>query len=166
MTKRKGLKIGSKIIEQGKVYRVFGIEKKKVDGKMEIIIHYQPLYTNVTNNTIVCSIPESRLKRINVRRPVSKKEMDELLEDLSKRSKEKDSLEIVKAKLILGLNNIYKTAAVIKRYWREKKQEGDGFSKTKNDILNMAIDRSVEEVALVNETTLSKAKDKIIVALH
>ncbi len=166
MTERKRLKIGSKIIEGGKVYRVFEIEEKKVNGKIEIIIHYQPHYTDVSNKTLVCSIPESSLKKINVRRPVSKKEMNELLGNLSKRSKKRNALEIVKAKSILSLNDIYKTVIVIKRYWREKKKEGDSFSKSKKDILDMAINKTVEEVALVTGISLSKAKDKIIIALN
>ena len=166
MTERKRLKIGSKIIEGGKVYRVFEIEEKKVNGKIEIIIHYQPHYTDISNKTLVCSIPESSLKKINVRRPVSKKEMNELLGGLSKRSKKRNALEIVKAKSILSLNDIYKTVIVIKRYWREKKKEGDSFSKSKKDILDMAINKTVEEVALVTGISLSKAKDKIIIALN
>ncbi len=89
-----------------------------------------------------------------------------MLGNLSKRSKKRNALEIVKAKSILSLNDIYKTVIVIKRYWREKKKEGDSFSKSKKDILDMAINKTVEEVALVTGISLSKAKDKIIIALN
>lgn len=165
MDKIKGFKIGSKIVERGIVYKVFKIEIEKTDGKIDRIIYYRPYYTDYINSTLVCSIPESSLGE-SIRGPISKKEMNELLQGLSKRSRKRRALDVIKAKKILNSNDIHKTAKILKRYWREKKREGGSFTRTKKEILNIAIDRIIEEIAVVKGISLDKAKKEITIALN
>jgi RNA polymerase-interacting CarD/CdnL/TRCF family regulator len=165
MGKTKRFKVGSKLIEKGVVYRVYKIEIEKTNGKVERVIHYRPYYTDYVNSTLVCSIPESSLDE-NIRRPVSKKEINELLRDLSKKSRKRNSLDAVKAKKILNSNDIHKTAKVLKKYWREKKRNGASFTGTKRGILEIAINRIIEEIAIVKGTSLDKAKKEITSALN
>lgn len=166
MGKTKRLKIGSKLIEKGKTYRVFKIKKKKIEDKYQRIIYYKPFFKNSLNESIVCSIPESSIINAHIRKPVSKDKIDEVLTVLSKRIRERQPLDIIKAKDILNSDDIFKTAKILKRYWKAQKREGEALSKSKKDVLNLAIDRIVEEVALVSGISLSKAKDKIIAALN
>lgn len=158
------LKIGTKLVEAGKVYTIYRINEEKADGKTRRIICYKPHYSNISNNTVICSLPENNLTEANVRQPISAKELKEIIEGLSGKSRYLE-LDAIEAKLILESNSIYETAEIIKRCWREKSENEEGFTKTKRDILELAIDKIVEEVALVGGTSLDTARLTITKAL-
>lgn len=158
-------KVGNKIIERGKVYKVFKITKAKFDDKLERVIHYRYYFENSADRSIVCSIPECSIEHPDIRKPVSRKEIDAMLEFLSKRTRNQDDLDIAEAKSELYLNDILKTAEIIKRCFKEKRSKGQEFSKTKKDLLKAATESIVEEVALVHSVSLNSAKEKITIAL-
>lgn len=163
MSLKHKLKVGSKIVECGEVYRVFKIEKREQNGNSEKIIHYKACFINSTNETVVCSIPANSLGEVNIRVPVTKEELEGLLEGLSKRPNR--SYEVDEAKPILGLNDAHKTASVLRCYWREKNKNSETFSKAKKDVLGIAISRTIEEVAAVSGVSLKKAEDVLNLAL-
>lgn len=165
MTNNNNHRVGSKIVERGKVYRVFKINKKKYNGKVERIIHYCPYYKDPICSGIVFSIPESSLSITNIRHPVTKNEMLQHLKFLSKRSRNLAPIDAVQAKTVLNLNDIEKTIEILKCCWTEKRKDDDTFSKPKQEILELAIERTIEEVALIFEISLEKAKNKISLAL-
>lgn len=158
-------KVGSTIVERGKVFKVFKITKTKFNDKLERVIHYRYYFENLINNSLVCSIPECNIEHPDIREPVSRKEIDEILILLSKKAKDQNELDITEAKSELNLNDIFKTAEVIKRCFKEKRRKGQEFSKTKKDLLKAATESIVEEVALVHSVSLSNAKEKITIAL-
>lgn len=160
-----GYKVGSKLVEKGKVFRVFKVEDANINGKKDKIIHYLPLFKNITNNTLTCSIPESSIGTTLLRKPVSKEKINEVLAGLSKRTRYVNPVDAVVAKTKLNLNDIDITARVLRKYWLVKKKNVDTFTKTKRDVLDMAVDRLVEEVAYVVGISLTKAEEKIKVAL-
>lgn len=121
MESSKTYKVGDKLVERGKVYRIFKVEKKKTNGEIERVIHYCPYYKNSMNKTLICSIPESSLINSSIREPVSKKEIKELILNLSKKTRKASDLNTDQAKATLNLNDIHKTANILRRYWREKK---------------------------------------------
>jgi len=168
MQKRKKVKfkVGSKLIEGGRVYNVYKIKKEKVLEKTQRIIHYRPFYMNCRNDDIDCSIPESNLDQTDMREPVTKKEIRKILRSLSVKSGERKRINPPEAKTSLYLNDIHKTFDVIKSYWGEKKQNGSEFTKVKKDILGSGTDRAVEEVAYIIGISLDNAKQKIIKALE
>ncbi len=155
------LRVGNKLIEYGKVYRVFKIEKKGIDGKTERIIHYKPFFVNSLNDTLICSIPESGLKEANIRRPISKVEVRDLVKVLRKRTKVIKPIDANEAKDAMKLNDIYETAKVLRKFWREKKKKKDTFTKNKSDVLESAMQRVVEEFAIVQKISLTKAKERL-----
>ena len=120
MTKSIKFKVGSKFIERGKVYRIFKIERHKYNGRTERIIHYCPYFKNSINKTLVCSIPESSLVASNIRTPIPKNEVGDVFSNLSKKIRHQKDLNADQAKITLDLNDIYKTADILKRYWRRK----------------------------------------------
>lgn len=162
MKNDKKLQVGSKFVEHGRVYNVFKIERKKIEEKIERIIFYRPYFKNFKNNTLICSIPEKNIKEYtHIRAPISKKDLTELLKNFPKKTKDEKNVDIVEAKTILTSNDIEKTAEVFKRFWREKQRSGVDFTKAKKDILAKAVDSMIEEAALVLETSLEKAQEKI-----
>ena len=160
------LRIGSKIIERGKVYRVYKIKEKNINGNIERIIFYKPYYVNTRNDTLICSIPETNLKDTNIRIPISKEKVNEVFISLNKRIRVMNPLDTGEAKDTLNLNDIDKSVRVLKKYWREKKRNGDKFTKTKRDVLDMAIRRIVEEIALVKRLSLKRAEEEIMGTLQ
>ena len=163
---KKKLRIGSKLIEAGKVYRVYKISFDKNNGKRERTIHYKPHYQNSINGSLVCSIPECNLEHTDIRKPITKTEIGQVLKYLSKRSNKKQEVDVVIAKTILNLNDVYETAKVAKGFWKEKHRKDVNFTKYKTDVLEMAISKMVEEVALIFEVSVDNAKQKITVALE
>jgi RNA polymerase-interacting CarD/CdnL/TRCF family regulator len=159
------LKVGQKLIERGKVYRIFKIEEKKLNGETRHIVHYKPYYKSSTDSSLVCSIPAESLERTNIRRPVTKDVIEELLEFLSKRIRSKVELDTLQAKDVLKLNDIQRSSRVLRRYWIAKKKREETLTKTQRDVIQIAIKRIVEEVAVVTGTSLTKAEEKIITAL-
>jgi len=162
--RRKNLKIGSKLIEGGTVYRVFKIKNSRKNGEADRIIYYKPYFKNDINRTITCSIPESSIEETLIRKPISKEEAEEVLKKLASRTR-RVPLDVNRAKTEMVLNDIYITVKIVKRYWREKLVNSEGFSKTKKNILEMALDKVVEELAIVNNTSLGSAEEKVLAAL-
>ena len=72
---------------------------------------------------------------------------------------------MVEAKVTLGGNDIYESVEILKIYWREKNKNEEGFTKAKKDILNLALEKIVEEVALIQKTSLEAARTAITKAL-
>ena len=160
------IKIGSKIVDGGTVYEVFKIEKSKNGDGTQRIIFYRPFFEDLVNGDIVCSIPEINMTPPDMRKPVSKKEVEEVFILLSKRSNKSVEVDIIKAKDVLKLNSIFKTAEVLKNVYKEKMRKGDEFSKSKKDLLNMSFKKIIEEIALVYRVSLSTAEKKINSALE
>jgi RNA polymerase-interacting CarD/CdnL/TRCF family regulator len=163
----KKFRVGSKIVDNGQVFTVFKIHKKKDDrGEIERILHYKPYFKRSENNLLKCSIPEKNLKQANIRDPVSKQEIDEILKKLRKKIRPRNPVDAVAAKTKLKHNNIHTTAGVLKRFWKEKKRKGDSLSKTQRDIFDNALNKIVEEVAIVKGIKLEKAEEKLRLALE
>lgn len=163
---KKSLRIGSKIVEKGKVYRVFKIDKKKLNGKTERIIHYRPFFKNQISQSFECSIPESNMEEANIRRPVSKKRARELMKSLSKGVRITKPLNVTKAKDALKLNDIEESIGILKRYWEVRSRDEDGFTKSKKDVLESAMNRVIEELALVNRVSPDTAEKRVKTALN
>lgn len=159
------LKIGDKLVEGGKVYEVFEISKGKIGDNIERIIHYRPSFGNPINDSLVCSIPECNIEHPNKRYTMSKKEVNEILQYLAQKTKRFIELDIQEAKDTLLLNDLSKTARVLKKCYKEKEVKGVDFAKSKKDILSRAKDGIVEEIAIVHKVSLKYAEEKVMTAL-
>lgn len=164
--KNRPFKVGDKIVDFGQVYRIFKIKKQKnKKGKEERVIVFRPYFKTRQNRTLVCSIPVKNIVKTNIRRPISKKELRKLLKELSKKADVKNPINTTRLREMLCLNEAHKTTQVLKALWLDKNDESTSFTKTRKDILNLAIKRLVEEVAFVNRISLGKARKQIKTAL-
>lgn len=159
------IKIGSKIIEGGTAYQVFKIENTKNGSETQSIVFYKPCFDNSNSSDIVCSIPEHNINPPDMRRPVSKKEMEEVFIFLSKKTTSNAEVDIMKSKDVFRLNDIFKTAEVLRDVFKEKILKGEEFSKSKRDLMDASVGKMVEEIALVYRVSLEGAKKKLFVAL-
>jgi RNA polymerase-interacting CarD/CdnL/TRCF family regulator len=164
---KKSFKVGDKIVNFGQVFRIFKSKKKKISkDKEEKIIFFRPYFKNRKNRTLICSIPVNNLDKTNIRRPISKKELRLLLKKLSRKSGVKEPINLAQARGVLGLNDIYKTAQVLKSLWVEKNDESANFSESRKNLFKLLMKQLVEEVAFVGRISLIQARKKIKVALE
>ena len=162
--KKRTIGIGSKLIEKGQVYRVFSIKREKINGSYEKVIYYKPYYKDSINSSVVCSIPIRSIEDTLIRRPITKGEANGILKGLSKRTRAK-SLDTNAAKDSLKLNDIYESARVLRRYWREKKRNKESFTKSQKDVLEVAFNRIIEEIALIYKISPTRSREKLTNAL-
>jgi len=155
------LRVGNKLVEGGRVFRVFKIGKKKFNGKTDRVIHYRPLF-NKNINDFVCSVPETSLSEMNIRRPLSRKELKEILGSLSKKAGGLRINNDVEAKEVLKSNSAERVSKLIKTYWKKKDNVDEVFTKNKKDILEGGIEKLAEEVALSYRISPESAKEKIL----
>jgi len=167
MKDKKSLKVGDRIVDFGQVYRIFKIEKqKRAKGKEETVIFFRPYFKTKQNRTLICSIPVNNIKKTKIRRPISKKELRKLLKELSQKSDIEIPINITRAKEMLNLNDPHEIVRILKSLWLEKNDKSTSFTKTREKVLRLAIKRLVEEVALVNNMSIEKAKSQIEEALE
>jgi len=125
------LKVGDKIVHFGQIYRIFRAKRKK------------------------------GIKKTNIRKPLSKKEINKLLKKLTVQFKSKDIPDAGKLREKLVLNDPAKLVRVLRQLWRDKKNEETNFTKSKENVFKLALKKLSQEVALVKNIKLDKAKEKI-----
>lgn len=165
MIKNKRFKVGDKIINFNRVFRIFKISQQEDKDKKEIIISFRPYFQTKEKRILTFSIPVDSVDKTNIRKPISKKELKELLSDLAKSSNLKAPLDIIKTREELNINNPKVKVQILKCLWKEKNNSKVNFTKIKSDVLELAIKLLLEEVALVSGITLEKAEQKIKSAL-
>jgi len=159
----KNLKVGSKIVDRGKVYRVFKLEKTNSRSKAfgGRLVHYKPHFKESPDYGIVCSIPQSSLYESNIRKPLSKNEIDNILKGLSKKGIIDTDLDLNVCEDVLKENSLHKTAEILRKFYRAQKKLGEEFTKKYRDFLDRIFEHVVEEVALVFGTSLEGAREKV-----
>ena len=162
------IKVGDELVEFGKVYKVFKIESKpSFDGLVEEHVFFKPIYDTSDNRTLSCSIPVKNITQANIRRPLEKKKMSEILNLLSTldASSEVHVLDINEAREILKLNNPAESARVLVGIWKEINTVEDLATKSRRDIFDMSLKNLTQEVAFAYELSLEEAEKKLQKAL-
>jgi RNA polymerase-interacting CarD/CdnL/TRCF family regulator len=156
-------KVGDKIVHFGEIYLIFEIKKQKTrDGqKEEPIICFRPYFGNKEDKSLICSIPVANIEKTDIRKSISKKELKQLLKELSKKLDIEAPIDINKAKEKLILNSMEANVQILKKLWREKKEELINFTKTKSDLFETVMKRLAEEIAFVGGSSLVEARKKI-----
>lgn len=159
----KMFKVGDKIVRFGQVYKIFKI--KSTEGKRGKVIFFRHYFKSKQNKTLIYSIPVKNIDKTNIRRPVSKEELKLLVKKLSKKSDVKKPINLVQARGVLCLNDIYETAQILKSLWIEENDESANFSESKKDVFGLSKEQLVEEIAFVSGISLVMAREKIKRAL-
>ena len=163
MNDKHQFKVGDKIVDFGQVYRIYKIKKDKtLEGKREDCIYYKPYFKSEKNQSLVCSIPRSNVEEENLRKPVSKKKINETLKLLGQKPNSETVINIAIASTYLKENNPIETARLLKILWLEKQSNKEKkLSTRKKMISENAMRHLVEEIAVVQNISLKKAKEKI-----
>ena len=169
MSGNENIRVGSKLIEGGRVYKIFKIEEE--------IIYYKPYFSKKViytekferefkkaDTSMICSIPKHNLSSTLIREPLSKKDIQIFLKGLAIEP-ENYEIDNNEAKNILNLNDLKETMKLLCRYWKEKNKTETNFSESKKRVLVAAAERICEEIACVFEISLEKAENKLTAAL-
>lgn len=165
MQKRK-YKVGSKIIEGGRVHRIFKSAKKKdLDGIKVQTIFFKPYFKIDSDNFLTSSIPLKNTELANIRKAVTRSNLLDLMLYLEKKARNSIvQIDLLKEKL--NKNNARRTAQVVKALWLDKNNIATSFSPSKKTIYKKALRIFCEEYALIRNTTVEKAEAKIEEALE
>ncbi|MGI6278736.1 MAG: hypothetical protein ACOYJ8_02960 [Patescibacteria group bacterium] len=154
------LKVGDKIIDFGRVYRIFKINKKKKSSPGRLI-HFRPFYKKVNNRDLICTIPEENLSKTNMRRPLKKKEIKELLKDFLSPLDSAESVNYDQAKKVIATNDLSAMINSTKNLYYSRKIEGKDFTVSQKRIFNSLIGRIAEESAFILGKKPEEIKEKI-----
>lgn len=150
------VKVGDKIVENGRVYRIFKIKKRKLNGEAKRFAFFRRYYKKDTDRSVVSSLPVDAVDKANIRKPVNKKDIKRAKKILSKgKSRKKVKLKTLKSKF--NENDIVKTAEVAKRLWDEK-QDRENLPPTKKKLYKKSIRSLSEEFAFVLDKNLKEGK--------
>ena len=163
MNDKHQFKVGDKVVDFGQVYRVYKIKKDRtLEGKREDCIYYKPYFKSERNQSIVCSIPKSNVEEENLRKPVSKKKINQVLKLLGQELSGETAINVAKANTYLKENDPVETAQLIKILWLEKQgNEEKKLSTRKKMMYQNAMGYLAEEIAVVQNIGLKKAREKI-----
>jgi len=158
-------RVGDKIVDFGQVCRISKI-KKSSKGKKEKTIFFRPFFRTKLNKTLIYSVPLDNINKTKIRKPVSKKKLRQFLKELSRKLKIKEPVDVNGAKEALNSNDLHKIGAILKALQLERNDESKKFGKAKKDILDLAMERLIEEIAFVSEVSLVKSRKKIEAVLR
>lgn len=163
MAKRKKVrfKTGDRIVEAGRVFRIFKTRyEKNGEGEEHKVIYFKPQYKK-NKNALVCSIPVDSADEARIRKPTTKTEFKDILKYLGKETKIKGKINTSTLNDKLNKNKVKTTAYVLKKLWVDKNNDNTSFSPTKKRIYRKAFRNLSEELAWLEDTTVKKAKKKI-----
>lgn len=159
-------RVGDKIVEFGQVFNIFQIKNQKTtDGKFEKVVFFKPYFKINNASNIICSIPLNNIEKTEIRKPITTKELKRLFKRLKKANSNNFALSIIKAKELLKSDNPLTMIKLLRILYKEKKTQPDSFSKSKKDVFESAMNKLVQEFALVSRSTPDKAREKITFAL-
>lgn len=162
------IKVGDELVEYGKVYKVVRIEEKmSYDGKLTSYVFFAPVYITADNKTVNCAVPLSNIAQANIRRPLDKEKITQIL-DFSSNLKivnDGEVFDVTCAREVLKRNDPEASAQVLKWAWKEIKKDQEGATKSKKDMLTLSIQNLAQEVALAFDLTLEGAEEKLHKAL-
>ena len=157
----KSLKIGVKLIDYGEVLSIAKIHKKEITGKKIPVLRLRPHYKTNSNKTLVYSVPVINLKNGTIRRLLDKKSFKKILiEELNEQTMTAPASK-TDAKEILKNKSPRIAIKLLKCMWIEQ-QISENFTKGKKDMLQLAIDRLVQEYAFIHDIPLEEAEKKLL----
>lgn len=159
--KKAKYKVGDRIVEAGRVFRIFKVRyDKNGENEEKKVIYFKPQFKKNTN-ALECSIPVESALDAGIRKPSTKTEFKDLLKMLTKRGRKNGKINTAGLKDKLNKNRAKTTAYVLRKLWLDKNNENTSFSPTKKRIYKKALRNLSEELAWLEKTTVKRARDKI-----
>ncbi|MBD3279640.1 MAG: hypothetical protein GF390_02925 [Candidatus Pacebacteria bacterium] len=159
-------KVGDTLVRFGRVYRIFKVKNKKVNGNKQKLIYFKAVYPKDHHSQVTCSIPIDNMSKTTIRKPFAKADLKKILKRFRRTPRNKKKINVKYAKEALKDNSLEKMAQFIRRLWREKQDPEINFSTTKKRLFSSFINRIKEELAYVLDLNPDQAKKKIMLSLE
>lgn len=160
----KPFKVNDKVVDFGQVYRIFKVEKLKKGAEVEEILHFKPFY-KIDNSNDICTIPAKNIVLTNIRRPVSKTRMNEVLEIVPSKKSTRIPFNPIRAKEELRLNKPEIAIRILIDLSLDRNNALTSSTNNKRNLFEIAMKALVEEVAYVFHISPTSAKKKIEIRL-
>lgn len=160
-------KVGDHLVKFGKLYKITKIKEEKIGDseEKERMIYYRPVYIKRERHNVLCSIPEKNVNKIDIRRPHSKKALNNFLKNVAEITQADKKLRTKKVKTYVYTNNLDDVAYYMKNLWLEKKDPDINYVTSKRRVFEKLLATSKEEIAHTFDISLKKAEKKIFKAL-
>jgi RNA polymerase-interacting CarD/CdnL/TRCF family regulator len=160
-------KKGDILIDFGKAYIVSEIKNQKnFEGITEPFIIYKPWLDDWPDRSLVCSIPMSSLSSSNMRRPLKKVEINNLLNLTNDKVEFSKFHDDVKFDEILQSNDLVKIIKLLIRLWVPVKDQTNKTSKTRRRTCSDAIEILSLEIGIVYNIPREKAEQLLLSKLE
>lgn len=148
------------MISFGQVYQVVNLKtQKNHEGKEDTYIYYQSYFEDAPSRSLTGSIPVSSLDKTNRRKPISKEELQSLIDEL--KTSDPANADLKNTDAVFKQNDIHEAANLTKALWQDKCDVETTFSPNKADSLDTALKYLSQEIALVMDITPENAVKKI-----
>ena len=151
------LKVGDRVVRYGRVLKVFQIKNE--------MVYFQPNFTSPSNNSLTYQVSAKNVHASNIRKVVSKKELQQLFKSILSQPAELGSINSMEVRLSLTNNDLTETLKALKNLWLERIGKTASLASGKLSIYQQALEQATEEVAAVKNVALDKAKQAIMSAL-
>ena len=158
-------KKGDVLMNGGKLYQVFKIQKKKTGEVLQKVMFYKRLYAPNKGGEIICSVPIANISKTRIRNPHSKKQLEKLFSILKKKTEGTQKVDINNSSDIIFSEKIVDKAHLLKDLWLEKNQPDVTFSHTKKKVFTQILRVLREEIAYAFNIPVNDAEKKILSAL-
>jgi len=157
------LKKGDFIIDFGQVFQIIDTKTITNPTGTDTLLIFSPFFKPDQESEITSSIPLKNIDKTTIRPPISRKQVQEVLDVLSDKKIKKDIIvvDVLTAKAVLNQNNPYEIAQTVRKIYLEKICKDMKFTGSKNYIFELLISRLAEEIALVLDISPDKATTKI-----
>ncbi len=159
-------KVGDQLVRFSSLYTVTDIKERKKKTGTETILYFEPFYKNQRNETLICSIPLNNISLTSIRRPLSKKQLKELYNDLASREVERVSLKQNDLTKRLNDNDPAESVKILKNLWIENQDQNKTVAPTKRYLFSLALKKFAQEVAFVESVALEEAEGIVIAILE
>lgn len=160
MTNLNKLKVGDVIIRFGQVYKVFKVEKK--DDKD--MVYYQKVFTPENRTPSIFSIPQESVEKTKMRKALTKKELDNLLDKDLKEMEVDTSASLNALKAVRNTDDPTEVLQTLKLL-TVLRHDADKLPFSKKEVYSSLLKRLGSEVAFVYDVDQDKAKEIIEKAL-
>jgi RNA polymerase-interacting CarD/CdnL/TRCF family regulator len=155
-------KVGDKIVRFSRIWQVSKIEEQPGTGEeKEKILFYKPFFPINESSQLSLSIPVSNIKTVGIRRPVSKVDANSLLKTLNQETAIKSPIDLTEIKEKLESGIFATTVEALKKLWWSKKADAVTFTKSQQEVLDLAVKILTEEIACIYQLSPLGARKKI-----
>ncbi len=154
-------KKGDFLVDYGQVFKIVRVDKIKTDQGSDQLLVFRPFFKIDSESEVTSSLPVKNLDRTTIRKPLTKKELDEVLAILSDKKIKLEIVDVLTAKAILNLNEPRQVAETIRKLFLEKTDLELKFTSSKKYVYRLLISRLAEEVALAYNISTEKAEIKV-----